>query len=232
MTAKTNKNVWRLVLDLCMTALYAVLMFGPETGLLFHELAGLALGVLFALHLILNRRMFRALREKGARRGPAGSLLLCCDVLLPLAMGGLLVTGVLISRTLFSFAAGGRAASALHSVFAWAGAGVLGVHLALHLRFLAGVVRTLFRRLRDRSVVRGFASAAALLLAAAVIFGGAYKLLANSGADRTDTLSSATFEQGGPGRQGRGTPPDGSQGQSGSRPDVNSSATPDSGSGA
>ena len=86
MTAKTNKNVWRLVLDLCMTALYAVLMFGPETGLLFHELAGLALGVLFALHLILNRANSKVKLEVGEVErtlGVKAEALIPSDVVVP-----------------------------------------------------------------------------------------------------------------------------------------------------
>ncbi|MEA5039821.1 MAG: cytochrome b/b6 domain-containing protein [Clostridiaceae bacterium] len=168
-----DKNVLRLCVDVTMTALYAALMFGAGTGLLFHELAGLAIALLFAFHFGLNFRMMRRLGT--SPRSPLSVALLISDLFLPVGLVITIGTGALISRfVLASSLSGNSLLYAIHKVSAWSVALVMAFHLALHMRFVAGVFRGMLRRLRQKGVVRALTSSAAGLLVLAVLFSRVY----------------------------------------------------------
>lgn len=168
-----DKNTLRLCVDVTMTALYTALMFGAKAGLLFHELAGLMIALLFAFHFGLNFQMLR--RIGGIKNSPKHALLLISDLLLPIGLIATILTGAMISRTVFTSAlSGSLLVFTIHRVAAWFSAAILALHLLLHLRFVIGVCKSMVRRLREKGVLRALASCAAGLLILGVLFSRVY----------------------------------------------------------
>jgi hypothetical protein len=56
-----NKNITKLILDIIMTAVFLILIDPKNTGMTFHEIAGLTMGALFTFHIILNWTWVKAL---------------------------------------------------------------------------------------------------------------------------------------------------------------------------
>ncbi len=131
----------RLSIEMAMTILMLLAMAYQLTGNLMHEVLGMALLGLFALHHWLNRRWFAAL-VKGrytARR----SLNTIVDFLLMVAMFLMMVTGILLSRDLFPVFpyTDDFLMRRLHTFSANWGFILMSAHLGLHWGALMGAVR-------------------------------------------------------------------------------------------
>ena len=96
-----RKQIARLGLDLAMTVLLLLLMTRQITGEDAHEWLGAAMFVLWLLHHLLNRRWYGSLFK--GKHGPARLLQTTVDILLLAAMAGLIISGVMLSRTEFAF---------------------------------------------------------------------------------------------------------------------------------
>ncbi len=164
-----TKTVVKCLLDASMTVIYGLLMFDLGTGAFFHEVAGIAIGVLFLFHLILNWSTGFGL-WRSVRKG-IGSLknkfLLTLDCLLPGGMLIVIVTGVLISRALFSFQLENQLLIyQIHNAAAYLCLAILLLHLALHTKYLLAVLRQMGRHssmVGVRKAVSGFAIAALII---------------------------------------------------------------------
>ena len=174
-----GKTVFKILLDIAMTVLYALLVFDTGAGPFFHETAGLGIGVMFILHVFLNLDMMRAL-GKSVRSGKAGAakkLLFYSDVFLPFGMFFSILTGVLISNVLFGF---GTSAPifALHKASSYICLAILFGHIALHGKYIVGVVKNAFANWKSAQVVKsvsGFAALALIIYVAYSSFYSGYK---------------------------------------------------------
>lgn len=162
-----RRTLFKLLTDGLMCLLYVLLML-PLSGLV-HELAGIFIGAVFILHILLNLPMFGAL-WRGAQKGALSAgrtALLVLDLLLPFVLAADLASGVAISSALFSFPVRSDFLYTFHDVMAWAGAALLAAHLALHAKYIAGVLRLARREKADlRTALARFG---AMLGAAAVV---------------------------------------------------------------
>lgn len=133
----------KLGLDFTMTVLFLLSLAYPFTGNLPHELLGTALLVCFILHNLLNAGWYKGLLRGNynARR----TVLTGVNLLLVGVMAGLILTGILISREVFSFLQldGVWAARRWHSFFAYWGFLLSAIHLGLH----GGLFMPLIQRL-------------------------------------------------------------------------------------
>lgn len=157
----------RLGLDLVM-ALALLALFGGKhgTGLVIHEIAGLALAGALAAHLLLNAGWISG-ASRGVFRGGASPRLLLSwivDLLALVCFAAILISGVLISRVVFSFNLGG-VWKTVHSFASACLLILMGVHLGLHAPLLAALCR---RHGLDRPALR---IAGGVLAAALVAFG-------------------------------------------------------------
>lgn len=187
MVIKMNKRTAvKIMLDAVMTVLYLMLMFADWAGEYFHEFAGLLIGALFILHIALNLRMFSGLFRRSSEDGRAGDLILfTSDLLLPVGMAIVIVTGALMAESLFTADTSlDRAALYdIHNITSYVNLGLLGVHLLLHARYLAAVIVKLTKKVNlpvVRSAARRFAAGGA---AAVIIYGSVYAAV--SGDDTT-----------------------------------------------
>ena len=124
----------RMAVDAAMTALLPCLMAYSLIGETFHEAAGVAMLALFIAHHVLNRGWLRGLFR--GRYRPFRAFQTAVDLLLYLVMVCLPLSGILMSRHLFTFLpAAGLAAGArtVHLPAACWGFLLMSLHLGLHL---------------------------------------------------------------------------------------------------
>ena len=128
-----------MIVDILMTAALLFLMGYQFWGDAAHEWAGAVMFVLFILHHILNRGWYRAL-PKG-RYSPARVFQFVINLLLLLVMMGQMVSGIILSRCVFSFLpiSGGMSfARLLHMAAAYWGFVLMALHLGLHWNMVSG----------------------------------------------------------------------------------------------
>ena len=127
----------KIVLDVAMTLALLFLMGYPWWGDVAHEWAGAGMFALFIAHHILNAGWWRSLTR--GRYTPARVFQLVIDLLVLLAMLGLMVSGVILSNHVFAFLpiSGGMSfARLLHMASAYWGF----VLMSLHWNMVLGMV--------------------------------------------------------------------------------------------
>lgn len=138
----TLKQKAKVTIDVLMTALLVVLMAYPITDQLIHEWVGAGMLLLFIAHHILNRHWFKTLAK--GKYSPLRAVQTAVDILLLVDMLGLMVSGIRLSRYVFTFLPGlGSAATArrLHMLASYWGLVLMGLHLGLHWGMVTAMLR-------------------------------------------------------------------------------------------
>ena len=133
------KALWKMAVDLAMTVLLFCLMAYLLVGETAHEWLGVAMFGLFLLHHGLNGHWQHNLTK--GRYTPMRVFQTVVDVLILLAMAGLMVSGVILSRVVFSFLpiSGGMGfARTLHMLASYWGFLFISLHLGLHWNMILG----------------------------------------------------------------------------------------------
>ena len=123
-----------------MTLALLILMGYAFWGDVAHEWAGAGMFLLFLLHHILNGNWYKSLFKGGYT--PLRVFRLIVDVLVFLAMIGLMVSGIMLSNYVFSFLniRGGMSfARLLHMAASHWGFVLMALHLGLHWSMLLGM---------------------------------------------------------------------------------------------
>ena len=149
-----SKQIWKMTVDILMTAILLLLMayslvYGssPAVGEAVHEWLGVAMFVLFVLHHFLNRKWWLSIHK--GKYTPYRVVQTTLVALVLLAMCGSMVSGILLSRTVFSFLGvrGGQAAArSVHMLCAYWGFVFLSLHLGLHWRVIMGMAGNLMKK--------------------------------------------------------------------------------------
>ncbi len=149
------KLILKISVDAAMTAVLLLLMAYSLVGESAHEWLGVGIFVLFIIHHILNVRWSKSLFK--GKYTPYRIAQTAAVLLVLLAMLGSMISGVLLSRTVFEFL-GGRPfqaqAQTLHMLCAYWGFALLSLHLGLHWSNITNMVGRLFKK---RSSVRRWA---------------------------------------------------------------------------
>lgn len=130
---KPNRSrTLKLIFDVILLAFLALMYRKQAISMPFHELGGLALGVLFIVHKLVNLKWIRGMcsalfRKKGGSRG-----LIIVDLLLLAAMAAVLLTGLFISKTLPTALRTGVRLQVWHYFAAAVTLALTGIHLGLH----------------------------------------------------------------------------------------------------
>lgn len=179
-----GKTVFKILLDVVMTVLYILLVFELGTGPFFHETVGIGIGVLFILHVILNINLIKGLRRSviNGKAGTAKKLLYYSDVFLPFGMFVAIITGVLISRVLFSFniEAVWMLIYVVHKVMSYICLGILLGHVLLHAKYLGVVIKQMFENWRSKQLVKSVSGFAAIALTIYIAYSSFYSDYKNS----------------------------------------------------
>ena len=134
------KAVIIIAVDVFMTLALLFLMGYAFWGDVAHEWAGAGMFLLFLLHHILNGNWYKSLFKGGYT--PLRVFRLIVDVLVFLAMIGLMVSGIMLSNYVFSFLniRGGMSfARLLHMAASHWGFVLMALHLGLHWSMLLGM---------------------------------------------------------------------------------------------
>lgn len=159
-----TKMKLKLATDLLMTAALLLLMAYELIGQAVHEWIGIGIFALFVLHHILNSNWSKNIL-KGRYTGWR-MLQTVLVALILLCMSGSMVSGVILSRHVFSFLSihGGRAfARVLHMLSAYWGFVFMSLHLGIHWNMLMGLAG---RFVKEPSEIRKWGIRAAALLIA------------------------------------------------------------------
>lgn len=192
----TKKSVFKILLDVAMTVLYLLLMFA-DAGAFFHEAAGIGIGILFAVHVIINWKpmtgMLRAVKKGGAKGKSV--LMLVFDLLLILGMPVAIVTGVLISRVLFDTGISHlRWIFTLHKVTSYFCLAALTAHAAVHLKYLVHAFSAMAGQLTAPNVRKTVARFAAGTMAVSLAYVMAFSVYKNSLAVTGGTATAASAD--------------------------------------
>lgn len=122
-----------MILDLIMVLLLPVLMGYSLVGELYHEIVGVLMGVLFTVHLILNRKWFTAFfkGKYNARRVVTTAV----NILLILCVLTSMISGIFISKHVFRFlgiSVGASLMRTLHMLAAYWGFILMSFHTGTH----------------------------------------------------------------------------------------------------
>lgn len=133
-----NRNRIRAAVDIVMCILLPLLMAYSLIGEALHEWLGLAMFLAFILHHILNRQWFKHLFK--GRYTPVRVLYTVVNILLTLVMIALPVSGIAMSKHVFTFIniKGVSWARLVHLLSSYWGFLLMSVHLGLHLDRMAG----------------------------------------------------------------------------------------------
>lgn len=150
-----KKQILRVSVDSAMTILLMLLMAYSLVGEAAHEWLGVAMFVLVVLHHVLNHPWhFRILKGNYT---PYRTVQTALVILVLIAMCGSMISGVILSRTVFSFLGtrGGQAAArTIHMLCAYWGFVFLSLHLGLHWNVMLHVAGRLYKK---KSGVRSWA---------------------------------------------------------------------------
>ena len=148
------KQILKISVDVLMTASLLLLMayslvYGsdPTVGESVHEWLGVGMFALFVLHHILNRKWSGAVLR--GRYTPYRVLQTVLVTLVLLSMCGSMISGILLSRTVFSFlgSRGGQmTARTVHMLSAYWGFVFMSLHLGLHWGGIMGMARKLTKK--------------------------------------------------------------------------------------
>jgi hypothetical protein len=165
------KNFGKLLLDAAML-LVLILMYQKQViSMTFHEAGGLAVLGLFAVHLVINHKWIAAVTKKLFSKAVplktrAGYLV---NVLLLVSFVLIGLSGIMISKQLFSLR-GGNNFITMHYASAAFALILMGIHIALHWRFITGVIK------KRISLSGKIAKPAGIMLAAAIFFFGLHSI--------------------------------------------------------
>lgn len=127
------KQIIKIITDILMTIVLLFLMAYSLVGEVLHEWLGIGMFVLFTVHHILNRKWSRSLFK--GKYTPFRILQTVLVILALISMMGSMVSGIVLSRHVFSFLRiiGGQSwARTIHMLSAYWGFVFISLHLGLH----------------------------------------------------------------------------------------------------
>lgn len=149
------KNYFKLFVDLFMGVLFVLLMNLNFTGLVFHEIVGTFIFVVFVTHIILNMNWIKAVgkrltSDKIRTREKVKFFLSVAIFLSVITMG---ITGILISKCLFTSITinNSRIVYPIHKGAAMVSLSLLCVHIGVHLDYLIGAVKNIKNGIKEKT---------------------------------------------------------------------------------
>lgn len=172
----------KIAVDFGMTVLLILLMTYERVGQAVHEWLGVGIFLLFVLHHVLNRAWWRNMLKGRYTILRIFQTVLAAGVLL--AMVGSMVSGVILSRSVFAFLSirGGRSlARGMHMVCAYGGFVLMSLHLGFHWAMMMGIGKKCLKK--DMAAYRWVIRAVAAVIAVYGVYAfikrdiGSYMLL-------------------------------------------------------
>lgn len=147
------KMMIKIAVDIVMTAVLVFLMAYELIGQATHEWLGVGMFVLFIVHHILNRTWIQNIFKGHYTAARILQTIFAICVLL--IMLGSMVSGIILSQTVFSFLkihGGSLLARNIHMVCAYGGYILMSMHFGLHWRMMMGIVKKHFQKKQKKSI--------------------------------------------------------------------------------
>lgn len=170
-TSMKKINYVKILLDITMVLLFTLLYNTRVLGITFHEVAGLAIGAIILVHCGLNWKWIKGVTLKFFNKGIPFKTRLgyIVDILLLINVIVIIVTGIFISKTIFSGLNFGGAHSykLLHVASSYFSLILIGVHLGLHWNW----VMIMFKRIVKLPEKKMFSYLAKAMAVIVLVFG-------------------------------------------------------------
>lgn len=152
------KNKVKIGIDILMTILIIFLMNTRFTGIQLHEIFGVVILVLFIIHKILNFQWIIAIGKNlfNKKVNTKNKMLFLLAIALFLLTIGMIITGILISRYLFTqLEIGNRGViKKLHRFFSsWAFV-LMAIHIGFHIQTIRNRINNKFISLKENRIVK------------------------------------------------------------------------------
>ena len=134
-----HKNIIKIVLDTIMIFVLVLMYKKSSISMQFHEIGGLILLAVFIVHLVINKGFITAVSKRFFKKGLPVKVRIgyIIDLLLLLSFVLIGISGVMISKIVFSFSAGGGNEWKVVHYFCSALALILiGIHTGFHRKFI------------------------------------------------------------------------------------------------
>ncbi|MDR0886082.1 MAG: DUF4405 domain-containing protein [Clostridiales Family XIII bacterium] len=141
---KIDKNLAKIVFDLIMVILFALMYDTNITGMAIHEWGGLLVIALVTVHLIYNRSWIVSVSKRIFKRksNKIQVLSYVINVLLAMCVCMIFVSGILISREIFPIMEkSSEIWLIVHIGAALLAMILIGVHIGLHRKFITGTLK-------------------------------------------------------------------------------------------
>ena len=153
----TKNQTFKIIIDISMTALFIILLKAFDTGLEFHEMAGLGIFALIIIHNVMNISWIKNVAKNifSDKIKLKTKLMFGLNMLLTLFILTIVITGILISKVLFTFISVGAQEQLIfiHKISSYICLGIIGAHILVHAKYLAAMFKKLFLNIKSRSVL-------------------------------------------------------------------------------
>ena len=153
----TKNQTFKIIIDISMTALFIILLKAFDTGLEFHEMAGLGIFALIIIHNVMNISWIKNVAKNifSDKIKLKTKLMFGLNMLLTLFILTIVITGILISKVLFIFISVGAQEQLIfiHKISSYICLGIIGAHILVHAKYLAAMFKKLFLNIKSRSVL-------------------------------------------------------------------------------
>lgn len=164
------ENIKKFLLDTLLLPIFILLTVGAGS-VLFHEILGIAALFLVGYHLVCNKEFIKHAIQRRLK-GKETKFRLRIDMLLGICFVVTMVTGILISKELFTIETPflRRNIRTVHETAAYLMAFLVGLHVLQHIPFLKGVSKTFWPLRKEVRVWQLFGDFGALILASYLVF--------------------------------------------------------------
>ena len=140
-----KKTIVKIVLDVVMVVVLALMYSKNALGLSFHEIGGLAVIGAFLIHNLLNFKWITSVTSRLRKANGRTRLAWIVDALMLVAFLLIGISGVFISKVVFPTVNGGGPWKTIHYTAAAVALVLVGVHLGLHASYLKGIFGRMIR---------------------------------------------------------------------------------------
>lgn len=135
----------KIALDFILIIVLCTIFSKNSISLLYHEVAGIILGVLFIVHVVFNRKWIPAVIKKLGDKNYSvkNKVLLVVDILLILFWLAVITTGALVSKKVFGFSK--SFFNPYHFFLASVALILTGVHIGFHFDYLHNAIKNVIK---------------------------------------------------------------------------------------
>lgn len=154
----TYTKKFKVLIDISMFIMIICLMNTNFTGIKSHEIVGIGIFLIFTIHNVLNFRWIKSigsnLLNKQVKK--RNKVLFILDIILILLVIGITVTGIFISKYIFSdlFVRNYGMIKKIHQFLAWWSLILISIHIGFHLNTLVNYVKTKFDKMMKSNTIR------------------------------------------------------------------------------